>query len=201
MFTTVIKKAKSCSIASAQFLSTSIIFCTLAITAPVDAVAEKSYIPDTRQNRNLIKQIVMDISRKAEYLDDRTNHGKRDYGVDLRDYNWIGDCEDFALAFQAALRDKFPDYATSFKVMRVDSYNFRTAKDGAHAVLFIYTDKRAYVAEGPGYYPNGQKIINYPIWLRASQYVNEKRVYGEMLYTSPEEYILVSEYTPYVRRN
>ena len=116
MFAGAIKASIIYNNGGTRFLFASFIFCTLVVIGTLDAVAEKSFIPDTRQNRNLVKQIVMDISRKADYLDDQTNYGKRDYGVDLRDNNWLGDCEDFALAFQAALREALPDYASSFKV-------------------------------------------------------------------------------------
>ena len=167
-------------------------------TFGTDVHAELMHLPDTKDNRKLIKQVVLGISRRAEYVSDMESFGKPDYGIDIRLNNWQGDCEDFALAYQSALRKIFPQYHKSFKVMLVNRYDQRAREDSLHAVLFIYTNKRIYVAEGPSYYPNGRKVVSSPIWLRASQYVNENRVYGEIDYVSPEHYVFVSQYTPYV---
>ena len=66
--------------------------------------------------------------------------------------------------------------------MRVDSYNPRKAKDEAHAVLFIYTDKRAYVAEGTRLLPEWPKSYQLPYLVEGITICErETRLWGDAI--------------------
>jgi len=158
---------------------------TASITTPVDA----SEIPLTKENKKIIDTVVRQIQQRGEYVSDIEQYGLRDYGTDLRTAGWKGDCEDWAIAFKNAIDEALPGYKSALKVMLVKMWNPEKLQDEDHAALFIHTDKRTVVVEGPAYSKTG-KIFTRPKDVRATQYSKE-RIVGEIRYDHPTRLTLV----------
>jgi hypothetical protein len=157
--------------------ATAIIILTIS---PVTAAE----IPLNEENKLVISNILTDIQMKGEYVSDQEQYEVANYPIDLRDADWKGDCEDWAIAYKNALADVFPEHTAALKIMLLKRWNRTEQIDEMHAALFIKTDRAIYVAEGPAYGKKG-KIISRIKRLRATQY-SKKRILGELQYLKQE---------------
>lgn len=144
---------------------------------------EATPIPLTKETKSTIEKIIRDIQTRGEYIRDQEQYGVRDFGIDLRKSNWRGDCEDWALAYKNAISEALPGYHAALKIMLVKKWDPEKWVNQDHAALFIKTDKRTYVVEGPAYSKWG-KVYTRMKDVRATEYSDE-RIVGEIEYRLP----------------
>ena len=144
---------------------------------------EATQIPLTKETKATIEKVIREIQTRGEYVRDQDQYGVRDFGIDLRKSNWKGDCEDWALAYKNAINEALPGYQAALKVMLVKKWDPENWVNQDHAALFIETDKRTYVVEGPAYSKLG-KMYTRMKDVRATEY-SDKRIVGEIEYKQP----------------